>query len=330
MTSPRSRQISLDATPYYHCVSRCVRRAFLCGDEYEHRRGWVESRLFRLAEVFCLDIAAYAVMSNHYHVVLHINSAEAAALDTEAVIARWHQLFKGHALSQRYCAGEPLVPAEREALDTIVALWRKRLTDISWFMRIINEGIARQANQEDQCTGRFWEGRFKSQALLDEKALLACMAYVDLNPVRAKMAKTPESSAFTSVRKRALRAKQVSPKQSINHPRQQVKGLLRFAGNPREPMPVGIPCRLSDYLQLVDVTGRCIRHNKRGAIAEELSPILSRLAIAPDDWLANTQHFERRYTRIATMLQKLRAAGEGFCRPCDGSEFASRLIKANG
>ena len=75
MTRAREQQISLDATPYYHCVSRCVRRAFLCGGEYEHRREWVESKMLELARVFCLDIAAYAVMNNHYHVVLYINIA---------------------------------------------------------------------------------------------------------------------------------------------------------------------------------------------------------------------------------------------------------------
>ena len=74
MTRARSQQVSLEATPYYHCVSRCVRRAFLCGESFEHRRGWVEDKLLALAQVFCIDVAAYAVMSNHYHVVLHINA----------------------------------------------------------------------------------------------------------------------------------------------------------------------------------------------------------------------------------------------------------------
>ena len=120
MTQARSQQVSLEATPYYHCVSRCVRRAFLCGESFEHRRGWVEDKLLTLANVFCIDIAAYAVMSNHYHVVLHVNAPLAEQLSDGEVIERWHQLFKGNLLSQRNGRGEKLLKAEQDALVAVI------------------------------------------------------------------------------------------------------------------------------------------------------------------------------------------------------------------
>ena len=83
--------------------------------------------------------------------------------------------------------------AELALVDEIVALWRSRLCDINWFVRCLNEPITRWANQENNCSGHFFEGRFKSQALPDERALLSCMAYVDLNPIRANMTQTPEN-----------------------------------------------------------------------------------------------------------------------------------------
>ena len=295
MPKPRYAQVSLDATPYYHCVSRCVRRAFLCGTDnfsgqtYEHRRGWIEDKLLELAGIFAIDIAAYAIMSNHYHVVLHIDKLMAESWDKNQIIERWHQLFTGNALSQRYVQGESLGQAELKALDEDVTIWRQRLMDISWFMRILNEGIARQANTEDNCTGRFWEGRFKSQALLDEAALMACMAYVDLNPIRAAMAKTPETSDHTSIKQRINKAQQATQE---NHKRQQPKFLLPFAGYPRNNMPKGLPFRLTDYLELVDWTGRSLRDDKRGAIADSLPPILERLNMDAKHWLYLANHFE--------------------------------------
>jgi len=145
-------------------------------------------------------------MSNHYHVVLHVDKDKAFNWTMSEIISHWHQLFLGNLLSQRYEQGQTLGKSELKKLTEFTDLWRIRLMDISWFMRVLNEGIARQANEEDSCTGRFWEGRFKSQALLDEAALVSCMAYVDLNPIRACMAKTPEASDHTSIKLRVSKA----------------------------------------------------------------------------------------------------------------------------
>ena len=122
---PRARytQIAVESTPYYHCVSRCVRKAYLCGrDEasgrdYEHRREWIEAEILRLAEIFALDVAAYAVMSNHFHVVLFINSAESESWSAAQVIERWHRMFKGTLQSQRFVAKQKQEKAALELLS---------------------------------------------------------------------------------------------------------------------------------------------------------------------------------------------------------------------
>ena len=321
MPKARKHQICLGVTPYYHCVSRCVRRAFLCGFDkltgncFEHRRQWVEDRILALGQVFAIDVCAYAVMSNHYHVVLYINKARCLNWSDREVCERWHRLFKGTSLTQRFLRNETLTDAELMALRIKLDQWRLNLCDISWFMRLINEPLARQANREDNCSGKFWEARFHSQALCDEKALAACLAYVDLNPIRARMATTPEDSDHTSVKKRI---------DALKMPSAQPKALADFVGDPREPMPTGLPFCLSDYLELVDWTGRILRKDKRGAIDEALPPILERLDIEPKQWLSLTTHFESRFKtfvgsayalkRAATALGYRRTPGLANCR----------------
>ena len=205
MATPRHQQICLEQTPYYHCVSRCVRRAFLCGIDkatgrsFEHRRGQIELRLHHLATVFAIDVAAYAIMSNHYHVVLRVNDNDARGWSDDQVLDRWAQLFKLPDIVQSARRGASLHSSERAQLAQFITTYRTRLHSISWFMKCLNTDIARAANKEDECTGRFFEGRFKCQALLDEAALLKCMAYVDLNPVRAKIAASAESASHTSM-----------------------------------------------------------------------------------------------------------------------------------
>ena len=294
MPQPRSSQISLSDTPFYHCVSRCVRRSFLCGvdsysgQSYEHRRGWVEQRLLFLSSIFSIDICAYAVMSNHVHVVLHVDVKQLIAWTDNEIVRRWHLLHKGTLLTQMFARGDTLSQGQQLTLDDTIIEYRKRLHDISWLMRSLNEYIAREANKEDGCTGRFWEGRFKSQALLDEAALLACMAYVDLNPIRAKIANTPETSKHTSIQKRLE-----TIKQPVTH------SLMPFVGNPRQDMPKGIAFSLKDYCELVDITGRIIRNDKTRHIDHQQQPILQRLGISDEQWLTLTTEFEKHFCYAA-------------------------------
>ena len=320
MPKPRCTQISLEDTSFYHCISRTVRRAFLCGvDKYsgqsfEHRRDWVESRLLNLTQVFAIDVAAYAVMSNHLHLVLRIDAEQAQSWTGLEVISHWHQLFKGTLITQKFAKGEVIAAYELETLNSTISEYRRRLMDISWFMRSLNEPIARQANKEDKCTGRFWEGRFKSQALLDEAAVLACMTYVDLNPIRAKMADTPETSDFTSIQRRvkaALKGKQPAE-------------LLPFVGNERVNMPKGLSFDIKDYLELVDDTGRMVREGKRGAIHHRSERILNRLNIPLENWLKITNEFTRLFkgpvgtleelSQYSEHLDKQRTAYAGCCK----------------
>ncbi len=153
-------------------------------------------------------------------------------------------------------------------------------------MRELNESIARMANKEDKCTGRFWEGRFKSQALLDEAALVSCLAYVDLNPIRAKMEKTPETSKHTSIKTRIEMAKSNQT---------QPKTLLPFIGYEREDQPEGLPFKFTDYLELIDLTGRVIREDKRGNIDVSLTPILQRINLTSEQWLEVSTGFEKNF-----------------------------------
>ena len=315
MTQARKRLVSYSDTVYYHCVSRCVRRAFLCGKDsvtgfdFEHRRGWIVERMTELADIFAIDLCAYAVMSNHYHVVIRINTEQAGQWSDRQVAERWLRLFSGPMLVQRWMANTHMEAAELARIGSYIEQWRERLLSLSWFMRCLNEHIARMANGEDRCSGRFWEGRFKSQALLDERALLACMAYVDLNPIRAAMASTPEQSDFTSVQQRI---------QQPGNPH-----LRPFSGHSDDLS--GIPYALGDYLELVDWAGRAIRSDKRGYIPADTPPILSRLGLIPGelaDFLNNRQDFPRAIgpvDQIRTMALKL---GKAFIK---GTAMSRRL-----
>lgn len=304
MTTPRSYQIDLNTTPYYHCVARCVRRSFLCGydkitnKDFSHRRQWIIDRIKHLANIFYIDVCAYAIMSNHYHLVLHVDCQSGLNANLEDLLYRWNLLFPSHATKLRKLI-ENSQRCGGSLEKRITEMLQKRLTSISWYMRSLNEIIAKMANKEDDCKGRFWEGRFKSQALLDEGAVLCAMTYVDLNPIRAGITTTPEQSDYTSIQERIQHYKKLIKKDPTN--------ANKITNQPIDLMPFSIHSKntnhsrntidfsLTDYFTLVDSTGRMIHEDKKGAIPEHLAPILDRLQLNSDNWFKMVVGIEKNF-----------------------------------
>ena len=302
-------------TPYYHITSRCVRRAFLCGTDkhtgksYDHRRSWIEDRIRVLSSLFSVSVCAYAVMSNHYHLVVKLNTDVTNIWSDDDVLQRWTALFRGPLLVQRHRTGESLNAAEQETLRSIAAVYRKRLDSLSWFMKCLNEPIARKANAEDRCTGHFWEARFHSQSLRSEQALLTAMAYVDLNPIRARLARTPEESDYTSIKARLLgdnrrnalteAVSRMLEKSELHHFDTPIRPLMGFSDTADidgDPSTVDtLPMGELEYLRLVDSTGRMVTANKRGHIDPSIEPILKRLGLSAEQWTQASTAFRQHY-----------------------------------
>jgi len=351
MPVARNTVVDVGHVGVYHCISRCVRRAFLCGLDtytgasYEHRRAWIADRLKTLSSIFSMEVFAYAVMSNHLHVVMRNRPDRANAWSPEEVAERWCRLFP-----KRNGSGEPEPPSEKVIAAFVadterVKLCRERLGDISWFMRCLNEPIARRANREDKCTGRFWEGRFKCQRLMDEGAMLACMAYVDLNPVRARMADTLEDSEFTSVYDRlrseqAKRRLEASPQLPSPTQEQRILIAKEEAAAKRADWLLDLNGKESPfegvdvdfYLSLVEWTGQNIREDKPGYVPLGLKPVLERYNLDTENWVRNVESYGGLFYRIAGPLEAIaaRAREKGLCwlRGQKGSRALYRTLKA--
>ena len=317
MTRPRSHIAPPDIAGAYHCVQRCVRRAFLCGvDHYsgrslEHRKDWVEARIHLVAECYAVAIHAYAVMSNHLHLVLRIDPADAAAWSDEEVATRWVRLFPPREDTEAAIEHKHMrLLADPARIELI----RRRLGSLSWLMRCLVEPIARRANREDGCKGRFWEGRYKCQALCDERSVLAAMAYVDLNPIRAGIAARLEASAHTSVATRIAIAQ--------SSPAMLTRPLKPIAGN----LSPDLNLSTADYLQLLDWTGRKLAPGKRGRIAQHAPAILSIIDRNPAYWTTRVAAYGNGWARAAGSAQHLIALAERLGQRClKGVRLAAKL-----
>ena len=349
MALPRSKYVREGQEGVYHCFSRCVRRAFLYGfdaltrRDFSHRKVWLVDRLRYLAAIFAIDVCAYAVMENHYHTILRTRPDIVASWSDREVATHWLTLFPKHR-----AIGTAAIPSDEQEICALehcperIAKLRQRLCSLSWFMGRLNEFIARAANKEDNVKGRFWEARFKCQALLDEAAIAACMVYVDLNPIRAGLAASPEESDFTSIQERIrVWQKETMASREAAQERQSASfdwdmPTVANAVVNSNPVPEHIPgmsnplddvapsaCWLSpiqsdsqrrgilpmstaEYFDLVDKSGRMTRSDKRGAIDADFAPILLRIGANPEAWFETVSRFGSKFRLAAGLLPNLR------------------------
>jgi hypothetical protein len=408
-----------DEVGVYHCFNRCVQQAYLCGvdpvtkTDYAQRKVWIREKIRQLARSFALDLLKISLMDNHLHLLLRTRPDLVAGWDDREVARRWWELCP----ERREDDGSPAEPQDLELQQWLndparMAELRQRLASPSWLMALWCGYIGRRCNRETGKHGRFFEERFRSVRLLDEAAVLACALYIDLNPIRAGQAETPEQSEFTSAydriqgrKQRAARAAErgmpipeeggllldmrcaaetdadawlapitLDASQRLNTLLSQwfdgaasiewtdltttdavattadATALAEALGDPEAPCGTDQPAdtsptnhrletksppkrhlpaaeanhfpasrasnkgflslTLDEYLQLLDWTGRQIRPDKRGAIPSDLPPILERLGIRSESWLALIENFATWFRVAAGRVPQLLAEAQ--------------------
>ena len=310
---PRSDIFDPDHVGIYHCWNRLVQRRHLfgldelTGKDHSHRKDWLRERLKVLSGIMALDVLDYAVLDNHLHVVLRNRPDITGNWNDKEVATRWWNLCPERK-NQDGSAAEP-TSVELRYFEQDADEYRKRLSDISWFMRLLCQPIARRANQEDGVDGRFFAKRFDCSRLKSEADVLACSLYVDLNAIHAGIADTPEQSAYTSAFDR-IRSRWRSIQQELaatpcatfnddaradawlapiflDERAEAYEGVEQASawnpiGAPRVSNKGFLPITCAQYLTLLDSIGRLLRQDKRGNIPHDLPPILDRLQIGAE------------------------------------------------
>ncbi|MCO8120441.1 hypothetical protein NHH03_01735 [Stieleria sp. TO1_6] len=329
-----------------HVINRTVRRCFLFGDDpmsgknFDHRKVWIEELLEHFAACFGIDLLCFAILSNHYHLILRSRPDVVASWDDSEVARRWLLICP-----LRKIDGKPAAPTEPE-LNSIrncpvkLAEARQRLSNISWWMRLLNQRIAQRANREEEEMGRFWQDRFRAIRIIDEESLLACAAYVDLNPIRAGLAETIEASDHTSVQRRIETRQQLAaasqntgvetnstsfqPDSTISTltPEQRRDRFLAQltideANDPTGPVANQTSFRCSDkgflsisneaYFELLDWTARQFCPGKSGSTPADAPPVLKRLGLEKPAWLALVASFEEMFCHLAGRCDRIDA-----------------------
>ncbi len=326
---PRGEVIDPNEVAIVHAFNRTVRRCFLFGDDpltgknFDHRKVWIEESLEHFAACFAIDLLSFSILSNHYHLILRNRPDVVATWSDTEVARRWLMICP-----VRKIRGKPAIPTESE-LNSIrncplkLAKIRARLSDISWWMRLLNQRIAQRANREDEASGRFFEDRYKAVPLIDESAVLACTAYVELNPIRAAIAETLEQSDHTSVKRRIRSIKAENAEATECKRAKLADSFLAPVELNEASGDVGpcvsrssarcsdkgfLPMRREAFIELLDWTARQRGSGKRGATSKSAPPILARLGLSPSVWSQLVADFGRLFPTLAGLPEHVDAA----------------------
>ncbi len=345
----RAEVFAPDEIAILHVMGRVVRRCFLLGDDpvtgknYDHRKRWIEQRLERLAAAMGIDLCCFSILSNHFHLVLRSRPDVVETWSDSEVARRWLSLCP----PRKGAGGLPLEPNETE-LNLIcnnpqrVVQIRSRLSDVSWWMRLLCQNIAMRANREDEENGKFFQSRYKAVRLLDDAAVLACAAYVDLNPMRAAIAQTLEASDYTSAQRR-LQAQQAVTvdRKSCTGPDRMLSPVeideLRDALG-AQPSKSGYRCSDKgflamsrvDYLELLDWTARQAVLGKSSSTPKHIPPLLAHLSLDADAWGELVHRFGRLFHNVAGRPQTIdHSRSIGRCRRFHMRREARELLSVN-
>jgi hypothetical protein len=328
----------------FHCWTRCAQHACLLGPDPKtgkdcsYRRAWIIIREEQLAALFAIDIEFRAEMRNHLHVVLRTMPRVAKRLGREEVVRRWLTITKlAKCMSDDLPEINPKLVKKLAKDKKKVEQMRRRLSSISWFMGTLCENISRRSNAEAGTSGHFWESRFKCRECLDENAVLLCGIYVDLNPIKAGEAASPEKARYTSIytrlqaqsqRKNARnRADGWLGELTLQPESKKNESLADSSRSGRRASDMGIlSISLADYLKLLKWTAKLLRSGERKTIPKDLATILDYMDVNAEAWLDTVNDYEDSFCHVVGTTESIAKVAERLDIRCMKGTTASRRI----